>query len=745
MLYVAAPTPAAPAADPAPPNVIAQPATATAVAPACEQQPSISLAGAAEPLVSSAIAATAASSCDALMSSSVSDSSRPATPALCAAVAVVEPSLSATGAAATSADAAATAPLAAPATKRSRWGGAPTAASAVAAAAAAVVDASAAMVAAAASPVVVAPLASGQLALLPPSSADSSAAAAVPCSSPPVLVSDPSTALVPLGGGGGGSSPSGGGGAVSRKSRFSATSVNLSFDHSLLLSYHPASTLPRNFQLHIACAGMTTARADAFLAHVRLEAMDAQLRALNAGRPIDEVDPQPIDPETRQPRARSPSPEPVYDNQGVRTNTRVNRLRLRLLQAQKRLVADTLARTPGGEFAPPRGYRSSAAARLKFEAQRVVPLDLYPDYNFKGVIIGARGDHQKELEKRTGCKIAVRGRGSWSDSRPDSVRKHWPDDDAPQYVSIVADSEESLARGIAEVEKLLVPMNEEQRRKSLQALAEKNGWLSAPGEEYGVRACRVCGSKEHLMKSCPDRNGGRGYLTAAGVSCRFCGSRSHPTLDCAQARGLSRKDILAKLQGQGQGGARSLKDADERIDEEYELFMTELLGDGSSASSSASAALASSNTSGGGALFSSVARGSNGAQLALAPTSREEATLASLQQQQAKSAAPSFREYTSAQAHLEQARELDRLLQSHPVVHALVHSSNGWSTTTFFPAPAQASHAPPLPPAPFAPLPPAHSPFPPPPPPVHAHYNAHSSSYGLAPYPPPLPTQPHYL
>src|SRR5687767_9247971 len=96
-----------------------------------------------------------------------------------------------------------------------------------------------------------------------------------------------------------------------------------------------------------------------------------------------------------------------------------------------------------------------------------------------GVIIGARGLSQQELEKRTGCKIAVRGKGSQSESRPESMRRHWEGEDEAQHVWIAADTEAELEGGVKEVEKLLVPMSEEARRHSLRALAELNGWVSA--------------------------------------------------------------------------------------------------------------------------------------------------------------------------------------------------------------------------------------------------------------------------
>lgn len=546
-----------------------------------------------------------------------------------------------------------------------------------------------------------------------------------------------SSALVSLDGGGEGS--------ATRRSRFSPAAAPppwdaaaLSWDAPALLALHPTH-VPAGVRLLLLpiCAGMSLGAADAMLARMRLDAIEAQLRALAAGRPLDEVDPRPTDAATGAPRARSPSPEPVYDSQGKRTNTRPQRLRTTLLALQHSIVTATLARSPA-DFKPPKGFRSSAAGRLKFERKLPIPLDEYPDYNFKGVIIGARGLKQQELQARTGCKIAVRGRGSWSSSRPDSMRQRHADDDEPQHCWIQADTPEALERGVAEVSKLLVPMSDEARRRSLQELAELNGWVREP------QACRVCGATDHLMKACPDRNGGRGFLAAA-VSCKLCGARTHPALDCPSARGLSRDEVLRRMRSAG------ARDADQRVDDEYEHFMAELMGEegatlGSAGGGASKRLLLTSGDGSGNShgLSSSslVARGSDGVQLCLLPpTSREEHRAAqqhSQLQQQIK--AESFREYTprDAAAHT---------WPTHPSSHPSAPAT-GWATHELVPSHAHQhasyAHATPLPPPPPQPQPPPfvppypHQPLPPhphlhphphPSPPLHYSHHAHPAEF----------------
>jgi splicing factor 1 len=42
----------------------------------------------------------------------------------------------------------------------------------------------------------------------------------------------------------------------------------------------------------------------------------------------------------------------------------------------------------------------------------LIPQDSHPEINFIGLIIGPRGNTLKALEKETGAKIIIRGKGS---------------------------------------------------------------------------------------------------------------------------------------------------------------------------------------------------------------------------------------------------------------------------------------------------------------------------------------------
>ncbi|EKX48251.1 hypothetical protein GUITHDRAFT_68890, partial [Guillardia theta CCMP2712] len=42
----------------------------------------------------------------------------------------------------------------------------------------------------------------------------------------------------------------------------------------------------------------------------------------------------------------------------------------------------------------------------------VVPVEKFPGYNFVGRLLGPRGNTLKELQKESGCKLLIRGKGS---------------------------------------------------------------------------------------------------------------------------------------------------------------------------------------------------------------------------------------------------------------------------------------------------------------------------------------------
>ncbi len=214
--------------------------------------------------------------------------------------------------------------------------------------------------------------------------------------------------------------------------------------------------------------------------------------------------------------------------QGVRVNTREKVASEKLAAERQALVQAALKINP--HFVPPSDYRQ-VAQQLQLRINipfKQVPLGVcwccshsfssreYPDYNFIGLIIGPRGLTQKQMEKDTGCKIAIRGKGSVKDGKQTSASNT----DDPLHVMITAPDLVSLRKAEGLVRKLVTPVEENQnehKRAQLRKLAEINGTLMGHEEAYAASA-----------------SSGSAARRAAAAVCRNCGSSSHATYDCQQ-------------------------------------------------------------------------------------------------------------------------------------------------------------------------------------------------------------------
>ncbi|XP_022888785.1 splicing factor-like protein 1 [Olea europaea var. sylvestris] len=218
--------------------------------------------------------------------------------------------------------------------------------------------------------------------------------------------------------------------------------------------------------------------------------------------------------DNRPAEERSPSPEPEYNNLGMRINTREARLRKKLRAQQKHIISK-LAKT---------GLNFRAPAKLVEKIY--VPVKENPDYNFIGLIIGPRGNTQKEMEKKTGAKIRLRGKGSMN-KKPD------PPDDEDLHVLVEADNQQSLDAAVEMVKKLLVPVADEMnnhKRAQLQELAKLRG-IAVPelrGTCEDKNICNLCKEQGHQQYACPRRES-----TFKAMVCDICGSFSHLSSECS--------------------------------------------------------------------------------------------------------------------------------------------------------------------------------------------------------------------
>ncbi|XP_010926686.1 splicing factor-like protein 1 [Elaeis guineensis] len=255
-------------------------------------------------------------------------------------------------------------------------------------------------------------------------------------------------------------------------------------------------------------------------------------RRLQSNLPLDD----------RPEGARSPSPEPIYDNMGIRINTREYRARERLNKERQEIISQLIQRNPA--FRPPPDYRPP-----KLQKKLYIPMKEYPGYNFIGLIIGPRGNTQKRMEKETGAKIVIRGKGSIKEGKIPQKRDAKPDpvENEDLHVLVEAETQESLDAACAMVEKLLQPVDEtlnEHKRQQLRELAALNGTIR--DEEF----CRLCGEPGHRQYACPSRT----TTFKSDVLCKICGDGGHPTIDCP------------------------MKGTGKKMDDEYQNFLAELGG-----------------------------------------------------------------------------------------------------------------------------------------------------------------------
>ncbi|KAG8381347.1 hypothetical protein BUALT_Bualt06G0112900 [Buddleja alternifolia] len=150
----------------------------------------------------------------------------------------------------------------------------------------------------------------------------------------------------------------------------------------------------------------------------------------------------------------------------------------------------------------------------KFVKKIFVPVKEYPTYNFIGLILGPKGNTQKKMEKESGAKIYIRGKGSWE---PDEVEEDL-------HVLVEANDQKALDIAVAMIEKLLIPvadLNNGHKKAQLEELAKLRGTYK------GHNICDLCKEGGHIRIACPLRDS-----TFENACCDVCGGFGHSTSNC---------------------------------------------------------------------------------------------------------------------------------------------------------------------------------------------------------------------
>ncbi|XP_055677429.1 splicing factor 1 [Lutzomyia longipalpis] len=289
-------------------------------------------------------------------------------------------------------------------------------------------------------------------------------------------------------------------------------------------------------------ASLSADQQEAYLVQLQIEEISRKLRSGDLGI-------------SANPEERSPSPEPIYSSDGKRLNTREFRIRKRLEEQRHQLVLRMQCMNP--EFKPPADYKPPVT---RVSDKVLIPQEQHPDINFVGLLIGPRGNTLKAMEKETGAKIIIRGKGSVKEGkvgRKDG--QPLPGEDEPLHAFITASNPENVKKAVDKIKEVIrqgieVPEgHNDLRRMQLRELAQLNGTLR---ETDGPR-CTNCGSTEHKSWLCPDKPN-----VTNNIVCSACGGAGHIAKDCRSKR-------------PGAGGPPSTN-AQAKIDEEYMSLMAEL-------------------------------------------------------------------------------------------------------------------------------------------------------------------------
>lgn len=161
----------------------------------------------------------------------------------------------------------------------------------------------------------------------------------------------------------------------------------------------------------------------------------------------------------------------------------------------------------------------------------MIPQEEHPDINFVGLLIGPRGNTLKNLEKETGAKIIIRGKGSVKEGkigRKDG--QPLPGEDEPLHAYVTANNPEHVKEAVDRIKEIIrqgieVPEgHNDLRKQQLRELALLNGTLrendglaklkqlqQAQSIVTNTILCTVCGGTGHLAQDCKQKRPGDSF------------------------------------------------------------------------------------------------------------------------------------------------------------------------------------------------------------------------------------------
>jgi far upstream element-binding protein len=118
----------------------------------------------------------------------------------------------------------------------------------------------------------------------------------------------------------------------------------------------------------------------------------------------------------------------------------------------------------------PMGLNTSVFSMMndasKIKRKIVLPKD--SNFNYTGLLIGPKGNNQKQLEEKTGCKIIVRGKGSQNPTGD-------AEDEEDLHVIVLGDGEAQVAKACAEIERIIFSEDDSGSRVKQEQMIQSQG------------------------------------------------------------------------------------------------------------------------------------------------------------------------------------------------------------------------------------------------------------------------------
>ncbi len=147
-------------------------------------------------------------------------------------------------------------------------------------------------------------------------------------------------------------------------------------------------------QTSIDVSKMDNKQQDMYVLQMQIQEATRNLARPDLGIPIN-------------PRDRSPSPEPIYNSNGIRINTRKMRVKQRLTAQRNNAITKLKELDPS--YQPPSQFKYK---NTQLEDRVFIPADEHPEINFMGLLLGPRGNFLEKIKEETKCNIVIRGKGS---------------------------------------------------------------------------------------------------------------------------------------------------------------------------------------------------------------------------------------------------------------------------------------------------------------------------------------------